>query len=251
MAGIGDLLGTALEKTVGAFAGPALSLAGGIAGNVISGFNQRAARKWEEDMYNQYNSPSALVRQYNDAGINPALMFGQATPAAPTDTAAAPVSEFQTGTVTEMLAQLMNLDLLESERNLKDSQTNKNNAEAIGQATENTIRQKFGLLLAKADLDKVLADIDKLKADKDLTEYQRKVLGPLEEALKKATARGLNADAAIDEWRSAYMHKYNANPDADPIKQALTSLLEVLEDLNEEGTGPRIDPTTPPGYGGR
>lgn len=226
----------------------ALPFLGSFNANQNSRMNAREARQWEEDMYNKYNSPSALVRQYNDAGINPALMFGQVTPAAPTDTSAAETFPVESGSVTEMLGQLMNLDLLESERNLKDSQTNKNNAEAIGQATENTIRQKFGLLLAKADLDKVLADIDKLKADKDLTEYQRKVLGPLEEALKKATARGLNADAAIDEWRSAYMHKYHANPDADPIKQALTSL---LEDLNEEGSGPRIDPTTPPGFDGR
>lgn len=31
----------------------------------------------QEDFYNQYQSPAAMVRQYQDAGINPALMFGK------------------------------------------------------------------------------------------------------------------------------------------------------------------------------
>lgn len=216
--------------------------------NETSRMNARDARQWEESMYNKYNSPSALVRQYQQAGINPALMFGQATPAAPTDSAAAETFQTETGTVTDMLAQLMNLDLLESQRNVLESEANKNNAEAQGRAVETVIRQKMGLLLAKADFDKILADIDKIKADKDLTEYQRKVLGPLEAALKKATARGLNADAAIDEWRSEYMERYHADPDADPIKQALQS---ILFDLNEEGSGPRVETTTPPNYNGR
>lgn len=36
------------------------------------------ARDWQEQMYNQYQSPSAMMRQYKDAGLNPALMFGNA-----------------------------------------------------------------------------------------------------------------------------------------------------------------------------
>lgn len=32
------------------------------------------ARQWEEEMYNQYNSPSAMMRQYKEAGLNPYLV---------------------------------------------------------------------------------------------------------------------------------------------------------------------------------
>lgn len=130
-------LAAAALGPVGAIAGPVL---GSVAGNVLSGFNQRAARKWEEDMYNQYNSPSALVRQYIDAGINPALMFGGQTPAAPTDTSAAPVVEPATGTVTEMLAQLMELSILDKRGRNLDSLTNMNNANAAGQTIENKFK---------------------------------------------------------------------------------------------------------------
>ena len=35
------------------------------------------ARDWQEDMFNLYSSPSAMVQQYKDAGLNPALMYGK------------------------------------------------------------------------------------------------------------------------------------------------------------------------------
>lgn len=35
------------------------------------------ARQWQEDYYNQYESPQARIRQYEDAGLNPALLYGQ------------------------------------------------------------------------------------------------------------------------------------------------------------------------------
>lgn len=106
-----DLLGFALGN-IGALA----PVAGGVVNNVISGINQRAARRWEEKMYNEYNSPSALVRQYNEAGINPALMFGGQTPAAPADTSAAPVEDLNTGTLPEVLGQLMQLSMLDEQK---------------------------------------------------------------------------------------------------------------------------------------
>lgn len=35
------------------------------------------ARNWQEDMYNQYYSPSAMMSQFQKAGINPVLAAGQ------------------------------------------------------------------------------------------------------------------------------------------------------------------------------
>lgn len=34
-------------------------------------------KNWQEKMYNQYQSPQAMVRQYKEAGLNPALMYGE------------------------------------------------------------------------------------------------------------------------------------------------------------------------------
>lgn len=35
------------------------------------------ARQWQEDYYTQYESPQARIRQYEEAGLNPALLYGQ------------------------------------------------------------------------------------------------------------------------------------------------------------------------------
>lgn len=116
--------------------------------------NSREARDWEEDMYNKYNSPSALVRQYQEAGINPALMFGGQTPAAPTDTAAAETIPPQTGTVTEMLGQLMQLDMLEQEKRIKSASADKLEKEAVAQDIENKYRpQVLEQTLKKGEID--------------------------------------------------------------------------------------------------
>lgn len=40
----------------------------------------------EEDMYNKYESPSAMVAQYQEAGLNPALMYQQGASPASVDT---------------------------------------------------------------------------------------------------------------------------------------------------------------------
>lgn len=63
----------------------------GVIGSGITGIFQTAAaydaqkeenkiqRKWQEDMYNKYQSPAALMRQYRQAGLNPFLMSEKGT----------------------------------------------------------------------------------------------------------------------------------------------------------------------------
>lgn len=48
----------------------------GQAANATNIQQAREARQWQEDMYNKYYSPKALMRQYEDAGLNP-YMLGQ------------------------------------------------------------------------------------------------------------------------------------------------------------------------------
>lgn len=126
--------GAAAGSALGSLAGPLGSLAGAgvgwLADNVLSGIRTRSARKWQEDMYNEYNSPAALVRQYQEAGINPALMFGGQTPAAPTDTSAASVSQMNTGSMADLLGQFMQLSLLDSQRKNIDADTRNKESEA-------------------------------------------------------------------------------------------------------------------------
>lgn len=43
--------------------------------NLFSASERAAAQDWQEQMYNKYQSPAAQIKQYQDAGINPALMY--------------------------------------------------------------------------------------------------------------------------------------------------------------------------------
>lgn len=85
-------MGTGFMNFAGSSAGQA---AGGIASSLISSIassitanrqnrknrefqakQAQLARDWQEDMYNKYSSPSAMVKQYQEAGLNPALALG-------------------------------------------------------------------------------------------------------------------------------------------------------------------------------
>ena len=46
------------------------------ANNDFNAKQAQLARDWQEEQYNKYSSPSALVRQYEEAGLNPALVAG-------------------------------------------------------------------------------------------------------------------------------------------------------------------------------
>lgn len=48
------------------------------------------ARQWQEDFYNRYSSPQAQVRQYIDAGLNPALMYQSGISSGPSGSTSVP-----------------------------------------------------------------------------------------------------------------------------------------------------------------
>lgn len=71
------------------------------------------ARDWQEQQYLQYNSPAAMIRQYQEAGLNPALMYESAggSPASmstsiPGSPSGSSVSPRGSGDIATMVANL-------------------------------------------------------------------------------------------------------------------------------------------------
>lgn len=110
-----------------------------IEANQFSASQAQLSREWSDTMYNQYNSPAALVRQYNDAGINPALMFGGTTPAAPTDSSSAS-SVSPSGDPSAMLGFLASMANIASDVALKNSQAKLNLAKTKATDIENEFK---------------------------------------------------------------------------------------------------------------
>lgn len=208
--------------------GAGSSILGNFNANANARMNAREARQWEEDMYNKYNSPSAMVRQYEEAGLNPALMYGNAPIAAPTDTAAAETMAPNTGTLTEMLGQMLQLQLFGEDYEAKRLENENKRIKNERDRFDLEIERQFAVFEHQYSISEAIARINSLEENTELTKYEREVIGPLRSALLRAQSRGENVRAAIDEWKKDYIDKYNADPDADPLKQALTSLLEDL-----------------------
>lgn len=92
------------------------------------------ARQWQEDYYNQYESPQAKIRQYEDAGLNPALLYGQnigsgtapSTSVPAGDSASVGLPSSGAGDLLSFIGQMMSIKSL----------INKNNADADNAAAD-------------------------------------------------------------------------------------------------------------------
>lgn len=119
------------------------------------------ARQWQEDFYTQYQSPQAQVRQYQDAGLNPALMYGRgATPAASASTASnGPSGDTAAGVVTpadpsSLLNLVFGMAKLPSEIDLLNAQADDFRAAATGKNIQNAYSpQIFDQNLRKGEMD--------------------------------------------------------------------------------------------------
>lgn len=195
------------------FLSAALPFISSLNANETSRMNAREARQWEEDMYNKYNSPSALVRQYQEAGINPALMFGQATPAAPTDTTPAESFATETGSVTDMLGQILGFSKLEAE------------IENIRAQNDNLRSQ-----IAQREFENALTKAKELETLKN-TEWIDRVNEASTEK-DKASAAYHFAEAAISEFERSNGVRMGSN-DTVALISAIGSALGINRDPGE------------------
>lgn len=128
---------TASEREANAFSAEQASIA-----RNFEAQQAEIARDWQEQQYLQYNSPAAMIRQYQDAGLNPALMYesaggSSASMSSPMASAsgASSVSPSGAGNVAEMVANLSMLkaqiDNIHADTEQKRAGTRSTTADAI------------------------------------------------------------------------------------------------------------------------
>lgn len=118
------------------------------------------ARQFQEDIYTKYQSPQAQVRQFQDAGLNPALMYGRGvTPVSLSPASLGPsgssasASPAGVGGVDGLVSMLGNLAKLPSEVELMSAQSEDLRASALGKRIQNAYSpQLFEQELQKGEL---------------------------------------------------------------------------------------------------
>lgn len=249
------VLGTVAGAAGTALLGPAGSLAGPLVGAIGNGiFNSAAVereRAWSEKMYNKYNSPAALVRQYQEAGINPALMFGQSAIPAPTTSTAAVAPENPFGDIVGSLGALMQLEMLDANKENIEADTRTKIASAAGQETENEFKpellrqslekgeldiQQAGLALSRVseEINKIIAETSNIEADTDLKDAQRvlvfaqKALADMqtEESYSRVGVNNaevllINQNRFAAEFDNQYRKEFGVEPSAGMASQVL------------------------------
>lgn len=132
--------------------------------NQFSSKEAQISRNWTEAMYNKYESPAAIRQQYEEAGLNPALMYEGYQPSGFGGAAAAPGSVSpDSPQLLSLLSFLTQAKLAKSEIEYKGKQGDLVEAQADqarSQAARNRAEEERTRMLTPAEYNDVLADVD-------------------------------------------------------------------------------------------
>lgn len=248
------ILGSVAGAAGSAFLGPVGALAGPIVGAIGNGiFNSAAVereRAWSEKMYNKYNSPAALVRQYQEAGINPALMFGQSAIPAPTTSSAAQAPDNPFGDIVGSLGALMQLEMLDANKRNVEADTANKEAGTLGQNIENAfkpeiLRQsldkgKLDITQAENAISRFADELDNLRADTTNKQAQANyaaassMLAIAQRALVGKQGEQIDLSNAQARFEQEFQREFGFLPN-QPIWNQVTGILGKVS--NEAGVG--------------
>lgn len=190
-------------------------------------------REYNEYLYNQYESPQAQMRQYQEAGLNPALMYGDATGGnvaysnnAPTSTGIGNGTGEESGfnTLNGVLNMLMGAMSLSSQIEQQHSTSMFNKANA-----------------RKANADAKLAEIDaETRGEKNVTDIALMSANAdqIRSNIEKINTdiRNINADTLLTEAKTetekAHRELTISQTDTEKVKQMLMDSQKRLADAN-------------------
>lgn len=214
------------------------------------------ARSWQEEQYNKYNSPSAMVQQYQDAGLNPYTLGGGTMPSASTSTSSPSGSMAgglaQADSLVSIMQAFAGLAQLKSNIENTNADTEKKKAETTGQGIENEFKPElYNLQLKqgyveyenmKLGLHKVQTEIENLTKELDIKELTVQNLRS-EKLLNDARTDEVYANVAVKSLELALMRSQTSKNIAETQKINLENLKLKFEANFREQFG--TDPNQP------
>lgn len=224
------------------------------ANNQFNAAEAQKARDFSEQFYNQYQSPEAMVRQYEAAGINPALMYGSApspsgSPSNASASAASPIS-MQGIDISNLLTLSQQLESIKGaklENKNKAIQNEIDSVELKHRDTNITLNQEQtrvaidGMIeqnkVTRKQLDVLAAEINQMISSTNLNNSQKKFVDAqtlsevvrrvglkLDNDFKKGQLKILDYDI-IDKYSEVYVKQLLGFDSHSSVFPALMSFL--------------------------
>ena len=227
------------------------------------------ARDWQEEYYSKFQSPQAQIQQYQDAGLNPSLMYGSgySPGSAPSGGSPSGGSSISPQTANPLASfenigsLLSNLLLTKAQIENINANTDKTKAETIGQNISNTFspaqyyqnlkqgelnlentRQGINLAISQLNLnnDELLNNVVSRARDiasirqmsvQNITEYFKQALISAQTVSEQARGKQISLDNFEKQWRNDFIKTKNVNPElASGMWSLVTSALGTLTD---------------------
>lgn len=169
------------------------------------------ARQWQQDFFTKYQSPQAQVRQYQEAGLNPALMYARGvTPVSASSASNGPVGDSASVQMpavdsSSLLQMLFGAAKLPSEIDLLNAQADDFRASATGKNIENA----YSPQILEQNLRKGEMDILNTQAAITTAQYQWALMSSQEQlnlvkaSLTEAEIKDVLASADLKEKQAA------------------------------------------------
>lgn len=187
------------------------------------------ARDWQEQQYNLYSSPSAMVRQYQDAGMNPALMYGQNLQSS-TGSSPAPSGSMASGSplgagmpTGNIIESIAGLAKLKAEINNINADTDAKRAQAIKLGSDVNLNNK--------QIENISQQIRESVA-RENTEYSKRDLNQVLQATESIKQENMSVEQYILKFEQEYIRKNGRKPD----QPALNILFDYLSPYLEVGS---------------
>jgi hypothetical protein len=193
--------------------------------NAFNAEEAQKARDWEEAQYLKYESPKAMMDQYQQAGLNPALMYEGYSPSPPsTDVAASSVSPHsETPIMSDMLQTVLGvmsmkqtIDKTRAEVSLLGQQKDLMKRQAEGQEIENKNKQRM------YDLQFELGSQNIKESQQRIRESEQKINESLQNIKESASRISLNEKQI--QIGDSTIELQGTQADLNRAKETLTNL---------------------------
>lgn len=193
------------------------------ANNDFNAKQAQLARDWQEEQYNKYSSPSAMVRQYEEAGLNPALAYngGQgALFSGSSASAASPIAmDNPFGSVVTDVVNLIEAiknnkslrDLQKEQAETEQSKQNNLDADTAQKGIDNETRSEYNNVRISEIKQGIAESLNRISNDNKRVENE---VNHINGILSQITKSNEVSDAKINEI-NANIRKLNSSADLD------------------------------------